>query len=77
MSAAAHTEEYLTTAEVARELRCSATYVSRLCREKKLRGRDLGGSVGWRIHRDDLETFIRGRAPKPTTAPQAPRKAAR
>lgn len=67
--------ELLTTAEVAGILRCSTEHVAKLCKSKALPGRNLGGSSGWRVHRDDLETFVRGRKPRATA--DAGRRAAK
>lgn len=63
MTARVDVEPTLTAAEVAVILRCTAQHVSKLCKAKKLRGVNLGGTAGWRIHPDDLETFVRGRRP--------------
>lgn len=68
--------DYLTTAEVAAILRCSTEHAANLIRAKKLPGQNLGGRAGYRVHRDDLDAFVRGRVAK-TTAPKPARRAAR
>lgn len=60
--------DYLTTAEVAAALRCSPEHVGNLIRRKKLPGQNLGSRAGYRVHRDDLDAFVRGGlAPKAST----------
>lgn len=49
---------WLTTSEAAAEIRTSADYVARQCDSKAIKAKKVGNS--WRIHRDDLESFMRG-----------------
>lgn len=57
--------EWLTTAEVAAEIRTSVDYVSRLCRTGQLPAKKLG--LDWRISRQSLDAFMTGeRAAAPT-----------
>lgn len=65
---------FLITSEVAAVLRCSTEHVANLIRSGRLNGENLGGRAGYRVHRDDLDTFIRGRN---TPTPAQPRRAAR
>ena len=51
---------YLTVAEVAAELRCDRRTVLAELKRKNLRGSLLPS--GWRIGRDDLDTYIDARA---------------
>jgi excisionase family DNA binding protein len=67
--------DYLTAAEVGTMLRCSATYAGQLLKAGKIPGVNLGGGLGWRAHRADVEAFVRGRAAAKATAPRAPRAA--
>ena len=62
---------YLTTVEVADLLRKTPDYVARQCAKHKagdraaLKGQKLGNE--WRVHRDDLESFMRGGSTAPPT----------
>lgn len=48
---------YLTTTEAAAEIRTSEDYVARQCNAGHLLGKKVGNE--WRIHKDDLEQFMR------------------
>jgi hypothetical protein len=67
--------EVVTAAEIGTMLRCSTTYASQLLKAGKIPGVNLGGGLGWRAHRADVEAFVRGRAAAKATAPRAPRAA--
>ena len=55
-------ERFLTVAEIAEQLRVSASTVKAWLRAGRLRGVRLGGPrAGWRIRQSDLETFLRER----------------
>lgn len=53
--------EYLTAREIGALLRCSDDYAASLLKSGRIRGVNLGGGLGWRAHRDDVEAFVRGR----------------
>lgn len=57
------TPVWMTTSEVAAELRMSQDYVTRMCAQKALKAKKLGKQ--YRIHRDDLDRFMRAEAPAP------------
>lgn len=63
---------YLTTTEAAAIIRRTPDYVMRQCAAGNLRATKVGA---WRIHRDDLDAFMRG--PEPTPAARPPRRRAR
>jgi excisionase family DNA binding protein len=67
--------EYLTAAEIGAMLRCSTTYAGQLLKAGKIPGVNLGGGLGWRAHRADVEAFVRGRAAAKATKPRAPKAA--
>lgn len=46
---------YLTVPEVAQELRCSERFVLDELRRKNLRG---SKAPGWRVHTDDLKSYM-------------------
>lgn len=56
---------YLTTTEAGGILRKTPDYVARQCAKKAIRAKKLGND--WRIHRDDLEAFMRGGGTAPAT----------
>lgn len=56
---------YLTTTEAADIVRKTPDYIARQCAKKALRAKKLGND--WRIHRDDLEAFMRSGVPAPAT----------
>lgn len=56
---------YLTTEEAAEIIRKSPDYVARMCNAKALAGKKLGND--WRIHRDDLDQFMRAGSKAPAT----------
>lgn len=60
-------DEVMTAAEIGEMLRCSATHASHLCRTKKIPAVNLGGGLGWRAHRSDVEAFVRGKAARSTS----------
>lgn len=49
---------YLTTAEVASIIRKTPDYVARQCAKDAIKSIKLGND--WRIHRDDVDAFMRG-----------------
>ncbi len=51
--------KYLTTEEVAEQLRVYPGTVKRWLREGKLVGVSLGSRAGWRVSEEDLARFIR------------------
>ena len=64
---------YLTATEAASELRISRSKLLSWLRSGKLRGSDVSSTPGigkarWRISRSDLDDFLQGRQPKPSTA---------
>lgn len=69
--------EYLNAVEIGRLLRCSDDYAASLLKAGKIRGVNLGGGLGWRAHRDDVEAFVRGRAAAQTARPGRAAKAAK
>lgn len=58
---------YLTTAEVAREIRMTPEYVSRKCHSGELRAAKLGNT--WRIPVAAVTEFMATRAPEPPPEP--------
>lgn len=69
--------EVLTAVEVAAVLRCSPEHVATLCKRKQLVGVNLKGELGWRIHRAEVEAFVRGRKPARATSAAPTRRAAK
>lgn len=66
--------EFLTTDEAAAIIRTDRDYVSRQCANGNITAKKLG--TEWRIHREDLDAFMRGtRAKAPPS--RAGRKRAR
>lgn len=59
--------KWMTTEEVAAELRKSRDYVSRQCAAGNLRGKKLGNE--WRVSRESVEVFMNG-GPAPSTRPE-------
>jgi excisionase family DNA binding protein len=53
--------EYLTATEVADELRVTPNTVRIWLRAGELKGSYLSDRAGWRILREDLDTFVRDR----------------
>ena len=53
----AENNNLLTPEEVAERLNVSRITVMRWLRQGKIAGRKLGGKI-WRVHPDDLQTFI-------------------
>lgn len=59
--------KYLTTAEVAEELRLDTDTVRNLLNSKRLPAVKFGDRGGYRVHRDTLDAFVKGElAPKAT-----------
>lgn len=54
-------EQFLTVAEVAQQLRVSDEAVRVWLRKGDLRGVSLGRKAGWRIRPSELDRFIRAR----------------
>lgn len=69
----ANAAAYLTTEEAAAIIRTDREYVSRQCANGNLIAKKLG--TEWRIHPDDLDTFMRGSKKK--APPARSRKRAR
>lgn len=65
---------YLTTAEVAAEIRTSEDYVARQCNAGHLIAKKVGNE--WRVHRDDLERFMRGGGKAPAARKRGGRRRA-
>lgn len=72
------TSPFLTTAEAADELRTSPDWVAQQCKAGHLKATKMGGRLGWRIRRSDLDVFT-GATSVPTARkrPSRARKAAR
>lgn len=64
-------DDFYTPEEVAARLRLSAGTIRRLLREGTLPGRKVGKRQ-WRIHRDDLEDYLRGGAPDAPSSHREP-----
>jgi excisionase family DNA binding protein len=56
---------YLTTDEAAGIIRKTPDYIARQCAKKTLRAKKLGND--WRIHREDLDAFMRAGGKAPAT----------
>lgn len=63
--------ELLTVEEAAEYLGTSENYVRRQCANGNLKGTNLKGKAGWRIHRDAIRTFLG--ADVPAARPRPPR----
>lgn len=55
------TEKWLTIGEAAEVIQCSKAFVYRELGRKNLRGTKLSGP-GWRISRDDIQTYMDAKA---------------
>ena len=78
----ANVPAFLAAAETARLLRVRTSKVLHWLRSGQLKGADLSENPGrgnprWRIARDDLQSFLDDRQPKPTPKPTRSRKVAR
>lgn len=51
------TSPFLTTAEAAAELRATTDWVAKQCKAGHLKATKMGGRIGWRIRRTDLDIF--------------------
>ena len=64
---------WLTAAEVAAELGCHVETVYAMARAGSLPGARRHGTRSWRFHREELETYKRGRpAAEPEVGPEEP-----
>lgn len=64
--------EFLTTEEAAAVLRTDEDYVRRQCKAGNLKGTNLKGKAGYRIHRDAIRAFL-GLETIPAARPRPPR----
>lgn len=53
-------EKLLTVQDVAERLQVAERTVREWLRDGRIRGRNLGGRAGWRVHPADLDAFIQG-----------------